>query len=538
MIEVVVSTCLIIFISLLLFYFLLVKPHNYWREKGIFQEKTTYLFGDALNFVLARESFSELVLRLGSKLQHARYYGTYLFNYPILIVKDPDLIKDITVRDFEHFTDHSSWLPENVDPLWGNNLFSLKGDKWKEMRLFFRVMFTSSKMKFMFNLMKDCAENFVTFFEEKEDEIIEIDLKPALRHFTCDVIATTVFGVRANTLRRPNNTFYQMGVEATNSSGIRSFIYLFHFALPESIIKFFDIKVYSSRVRNFFIQLLESTMEAREKNGIVRPDMIHIIMEAKKGVQQPAEEHVIDTGYATALDSYAGTQVKSKTDITNTDILAQSLIFFFGGFDTVSTLMRFMAYELVVNPKIQDKLRDEINDTFDACDGSVTYEDLLKMKYMDNVMSETLRKWPSGLAVERICTKAYPLKAKLPHEKDVILPEGTLVCIPTFGLHRNPEYYPDPDLFDPDRFDDKNKSTIKPYTYFPFGVGPRNCVGSRYAVVEAKVLFFYLLRVFELVPVESSKIPIKINRSNFHLDGNGWKFGLKKLHTSFRKSSM
>ncbi|KAI2474113.1 hypothetical protein C4B38_000193 [Diabrotica virgifera virgifera] len=538
MIEVFVSTCLIIVISLLLFYFLFIKPHNYWKKEGIFQEKTTYLFGEALNFVLARESFSELVLRLGNKLQHARYYGTYLFNFPILIVKDPDLIKDITVRDFEHFQDHSSWLPENVDPIWSNNLFSLKGDKWKEMRLFFRVMFTSSKMKFMFNLMKDCAENFVTFFEEKEDEIVEIDLKPAFRHFTCDVIATTVFGVRANTLRRPNNTFYQMGVEATNSSGIRSFIYLFHFALPECIIKFFDIKVYSSRVRNFFIKLLESTMEAREKNGIVRPDMIHILMEAKKGVQQPAEENIIDTGFSTALDSDAGTQIKSKADITNTDILAQSLIFFFGGFDTVSTLMRFMAYELVVNPKIQNRLRDEINNTFDGCDESVSYEDLLKMKYMDNVISETLRKWPSGIAIERICTKAYTLKAKLPHEKDVTLPKGTIVCIPTFGLHRNPEYYPDPELFDPDRFDDTNKSNIKPYTYFPFGVGPRNCVGSRYAVVEAKVLFFYLLRVFELVPVQRSTIPIKINRSNFHLDGNGWKFGLRKLHTSFRKSSM
>lgn len=76
-----------------------------------------------------------------------------------------------------------------------------------------------------------------------------------------------------------------------------------------------------------------------------------------------------------------------KNNITNVDIAAQALIFFFAGFDSVSTIMASMAYELGVNADIQERLRDEINDTFSSCDGKLTYENLMKMKYMDMVVS-------------------------------------------------------------------------------------------------------------------------------------------------------
>lgn len=79
-----------------------------------------------------------------------------------------------------------------------------------------------------------------------------------------------------------------------------------------------------------------------------------------------------------------------KRDITNLDIAAQCIVFFFGGFETVTTTMSFMAYELGVNPDIQNRLRDEIEKTNKECNGKLTYEALMRMKYMDMVLSGKL----------------------------------------------------------------------------------------------------------------------------------------------------
>lgn len=76
-----------------------------------------------------------------------------------------------------------------------------------------------------------------------------------------------------------------------------------------------------------------------------------------------------------------------KRDITNLDIAAQAMIFFFAGFESVTSVMAFMAYELAVNPDIQKKLRDEVQETSSECGGKLTYEALMKMKYLDMVIS-------------------------------------------------------------------------------------------------------------------------------------------------------
>lgn len=109
--------------------------------------------------------------------------------------------------------------------------------------------------------------------------------------------------------------------------------------------------------------------------------------------------------------------------------------------------------------------------------------------------------------------------------------KGTVIVIPIFGLHRDPKYYPEPERFDPERFSNDNKSKIKPYTYLPFGVGPRHCLGSRFALVEIKTLFFYLLTTFEIVPIKATPIPAKFSRKSLGLtiDG-GFHLGLKRLN--------
>lgn len=126
-----------------------------------------------------------------------------------------------------------------------------------------------------------------------------------------------------------------------------------------------------------------------------------------------------------------------------------------------------------------------------------------------------MRKWPNPVATDRVCVKPYTIEPKRPDEKPFKINVGDVLWIPTFGIHRDEQYYPDPEKFDPDRFNEENRTKIHPYAYMPFGVGPRNCIGSRFALMEVKLLYFHILRNFTLVPVEETQIPMKISRKTF-----------------------
>lgn len=107
---------------------------------------------------------------------------------------------------------------------------------------------------------------------------------------------------------------------------------------------------------------------------------------------------------------------------------------------------------------------------------------------------------------------------------------GTAILIPTYAIHHDPRYFPNPEIFDPERFSDQNKSNILPYAYQPFGVGPRMCIGSRFALAEMKLVYIHLLRKYEILPTQSTKIPMVFLRSMASLSSEyGFCFHLKKL---------
>lgn len=134
------------------------------------------------------------------------------------------------------------------------------------------------------------------------------------------------------------------------------------------------------------------------------------------------------------------------------------------------------------------------------------------------------------MATDRICTKPYTIQPVEPNEKPFVVQKNEVVWIPIFGLHRDARYYPDPEKFDPERFNDENKNKINPYTYLPFGIGPRNCIGSRFALLECKTLFYHLLRNFEIVPIKRTRIPLTLSKSSFNVkaEGGHW-LGMKSL---------
>ncbi|CAG9865043.1 unnamed protein product [Phyllotreta striolata] len=507
---------------------------NYWRKLGVPQPSLLFNFKEMFNLFAQRRSFAESVMMLYDMFPEKRFGGIYSFKQPILMIRDPDLLKELTVKNFDHFTDHTNIISEVAEPLWGKNLFALKGKRWREMRPILSPSFTSSKMRGIFTLISECAENFTDFYRNFKEDTIEIELKDSFTRFTNDVIATAAFGVKSDSLTDRDNRFYVMGKEMTSFgantvSGTMKMLFLIAFP---GVFEALNLRIFRKEVADFFINTIEDTVETRKKKGIVRPDMIHLLIEAQKGSSETKEAEALeDDSFAAQTESDLGRTQGVQRELTNMDIAAQAMIFFFAGFESVSSMMCFMGYELAVNEEIQDRLREEILDTLNNNNGKLTYEALIKMDYMDMVVSEVLRKWPAAAAVDRQCTKPYTIQPKLPGEKPVTIELKQAIWIPIFGIHRDPSIYPDPEKFDPERFNEYNRTNIKPFNYIPFGAGPRNCIGSRFALLEIKTVFFHLLANFKLVSTEKSHIPLKLSAKSFNLTAqDGFWFGLEKIN--------
>lgn len=149
------------------------------------------------------------------------------------------------------------------------------------------------------------------------------------------------------------------------------------------------------------------------------------------------------------------------------------------------------------NPEIQIELYNEIESVASTLQGgSVSFEALHKMPFLDMVVSEGLRKWPPIIQTNRICNKDYDVV--LGNGKTITIKKDQLIIFPYYHIQNDPAYFPDPEKFDPHRFDNDNKDSIVQGTYLPFGLGRRNCIGSRFALMEAKLLLFNVIQKFSI----------------------------------------
>lgn len=207
--------------------------------------------------------------------------------------------------------------------------------------------------------------------------------------------------------------------------------------------------------------------------------------------------------------------------MTILDMTAQAFIFFFGGFDTTSTIMSFVALMLAVNEDVQNQLMDEIDDVVEKSNGQPTYDAVNAMVYLDAVINETVRLYPTLAFHDRVCVKRFELPPALPGGKPVVVEPGQNVWFPVYSIHRDAKYFAEPERFDPERFIGDRKNEIDPVTFFPFGQGPRMCIGNRFALLETKVVIFHLLAKCRVMTSEETALPIELSKSNFSMTPKG-----------------
>ncbi|XP_055541583.1 probable cytochrome P450 9f2 [Wyeomyia smithii] len=493
------------------------KNRDYFRDKPIPSIPIKPILGSTGPLFLKQVALANFVKSLYEKYAGSKVVGFFDINSPMYMFRDPELIKKIGVKDFDHFMDHRPVLGKNYvdhsETLFPKTLFALSDQKWKNMRATLSPAFTGSKMRQMFDLVRECCERLVKFYQDEiGSERIgrEYEMKDVFSRFTNDVIATAAFGIKVNSSQDRDNDFYVQGKKMMQFNRLSVAFRVIGYRLLPSVLSLFGVDIIDQEQRKYFSSIIREAVKTREAQRIIRPDMINLLMEARKGLLQHQKESEQNEGFATVEESEIGKARVAKL-ITEAEMIAQCLIFFLAGFDTVSTCLTFLIYELTLNRDVQDKLYEEIMETYHSLDGqSLTYDALQKMKYMDMVVSEALRMWPPIAAMDRLCVRDYELDDM--EGLRFTISKGTGVWLPIHGLHHDPKYYPTPEKFLPERFSDENKSSINLGSYLPFGIGPRNCIGSRFALMEVKAIVYYMLKSFTFKKTPNTQVPLILKK--------------------------
>ncbi|PNF29065.1 Cytochrome P450 6k1 [Cryptotermes secundus] len=450
-----------VLVTIYLYY---VSKFSYWKSRGVVTPKPVPVFGNFLMGMLQKQSPGQIVQRVYNAGPGEPYVGFYIFGRPAIVIRDPSIIKHVLVKDFNIFADRHVSTSKN-DTLGSQNLFMLHGEPWKYLRVKLSPTFTSGRMKKMFPMVAVCARQLVDYLLDHSGEKDPVEVKETTAKYATDVISSCAFGIESNSLKDPNAEFREFGRKVFNFTRYRTLEVLGIFFVP-SLMSFINGSFFTRKTTKFLRKVFWDTISYREKNRITREDFLDLLIQLKnKGhvdSEEKEDENVLNEEKSSSLFEFKGD-----------NLVAQPALFFTAGFETNATTLSFTLYELALQPHIQKRLRAEIAEIMDKSNGTPTYEDVFGMKYLGMVVSETLRKYPPLPLLDRICLQDY----KVP-ERNLIIEKNTPVYIALLGLHRDPEYYPDPELYDPERFTEENKRLQKPYTYLPFGDGPHNCIGD------------------------------------------------------------
>lgn len=161
------------------------------------------------------------------------------------MIRDPDMVKKITVKDFDHFVDHTSMSNDeemdNSHMLITNTLVALRGNKWRDMRATLSPAFTGSKMRQMFTLVAECGQSMVQYYREQSSKQGPpvLEMKEVFSRFANDVIATAAFGIKVDSFKEQDNVFYTLGKTVSNPSGIMQALKMLGYTLfPKLMLKF------------------------------------------------------------------------------------------------------------------------------------------------------------------------------------------------------------------------------------------------------------------------------------------------------------
>ena len=385
-------------------------------------------------------------------------------------------------------------------------VLNLKGSHWRRVRLGLSSAFSGARMRMISPRLKETLLILMDLLENSSEKNVQVDLFAHYKAFILDAIAGCCFGVESHDVQRdPNDPFLMVVKKWFESISTPLAFVSILFPEAKSIISFINNRLshFSTKTNNILDVFQQILDEKRSNPNIKRVDLLQAVVDAADG---KPKERVKNKSKIHDNEDIAekGTSQVEETTLTESEIIAQALVFLFGGFETTARSMAYTSFLLAVNPEVQEKLYQEICSTIQ--DGEdINYDTLKKLPYLEMVFNETLRMYPPFPSMpNRECTKACTIKG-------VRFEVGTVVQTPVHSIHHDPELWENPESFNPERFSAENKSKIPSFAYLPFGQGPRFCVGQRFALLVAKLTLVHLVQRFRIVECQDTRSKFDYN---------------------------
>ncbi|NWW30698.1 CP3AT protein, partial [Panurus biarmicus] len=462
-----------------------IWPYRTFKKLGIPGPRPLPFVGTFLEYQHGVHNFDQKCFE-----KYGKIWGFYDGRQPVLAVLDPILIKNILVKEcYDLFTNRRNF---RLNGILESALNVAEDEQWKRIRTVLSPTFTSGKLKEMFHIINHYGEKLVENIEKKVANDEFVTAKDIFGAYSMDVVTSTSFSVNIDSMNNPNDPFVtniKKFLQFSFLSPVFLLLVLFPFVIP--VLEKMKVTLLPSDVMDFFKNVFTKMKKDREKSSSMdRVDFLQLMIESQN-----------------SHDGSKSAETNLNKTLSDEEVLAQALIFVFAGYETTSSTLSYIAYNLATHPDVQQRLQDEI-DAHLPNKAAPTYSAVAQMEYLDMVVNESIRLYPVGGRLERVCKKTVELNG-------VTIPQGVVVVIPAFVLHRDPQYWPEPDEFRPERFSKENKETIDPYTFLPFGAGPRNCIGMRFALLVLKVAVVVLLQNFLFRPCKDTPIPLILDSKGF-----------------------
>ncbi|XP_073954724.1 cytochrome P450 6B7-like [Choristoneura fumiferana] len=422
------------------------------------------------------------------KYPKERFVGYYLLTTPLLILRDPELVKRVLVSDFAYFYSRSMHPIDKVPEPMMNNLFSCGGDLWRLLRQRITPAFTSGKLKAMFPLIISRAEKLQLVAAEATSTNIEVDARDLMARYTTDFIGACGFGIDTDTLNDENSMFRKLGHRIFKQTTRDVIATILKYMIPRL---FTSLTITPPEVTSNTISLVQTIMKQRNYKPSGRNDFIDMLLELKlKGKI---------TGDSIERKNPDGSPCIVEIEFDDLLIAAQVFMFFAAGFETSSSATSYTLHELAHYPECQRKCQKEIDEVLSRYDNKLSYEALKEMKYLNMCFSESLRVFPSVGYLIRTCEKPYTIP-----DTNITIDKGVKVIIPVKSLHADPLYWDKPEEFRPERFHPDNATKINKHVYVPFGDGPRACIGERLGQMQSLAGLAAILSQFSVAPSKNT----------------------------------
>lgn len=262
--------------------------YSYWERRGIPYLKPSFPFGNFGKTFIQKLPLSEQFAELYRSTTEP-FIGIFMLQSPMLLIRDPNLIRSILITDFQYFTDRRFYLNEKDEPLTAH-LGALRGQQWRDRRTKIGPIFTPNKVKMIFSVFLDCGNQLQQHLFKVVNANQSMEISDVIACYTSNVMASAVFGIDIDCFANPNNPFRNAErklFEINVKNGFRFMGWL----LQPTLLKWSGIKFIDRDVEEYFLNLVAKTLEMREHQNVVRKDIFQFLVELRNNVTSTSTDN-------------------------------------------------------------------------------------------------------------------------------------------------------------------------------------------------------------------------------------------------------